>query len=161
MFLNALAISTRSGEGLEYRASFSVPCSDETLLHCFLLPFMSSVSQVALDFTYKFSLSVQQVDWILKHVSVEQGCLWYQRDTQTSDSCKIYGDITFTWCRAVAQHFSHADCRHCNARYNEAIHSGATCGLDTCNPEMKSSSLPHHLKVSLNKKACKSASWKD
>ena len=98
MFLNSLSMSTRSGEGLEYRASFSIPCSEETLLCCSILPFMSSLSEVANNLTYKFSLSIQQVDWFLNRISVEQGCPWYQRDTFCSDACKVYGDISFTWC---------------------------------------------------------------
>ena len=161
MFLNSLSMSTRSGEGLEYRASFSIPCSEETLLSCFILPFTSSVSQVVNNLTYKFSLSIQQVDWILNHISVEQGCPWYQRDTFCSDACKIYGDISFTWCRVIPHYFSHANCNRCNASYEQAVHSGDSGGLDTCNPEVKPLSLPHHLKVSFNKKACKSTSWKD
>ena len=147
--------------GLEYRVSFSIPCSEETLLSCFILPFTTSVSQVVNNLTYKFSLSIQQLDWILNHISVEQGCPWYQRDMFCSDACKIYGDISFTWCRVIPHYFSHANCNRCNASYEQAVHSGDTGGLDTCNPEVKPLSLPHHLKVSFNKKACKSTSWKD
>ena len=160
MFLSSLSISSKSDSSLDYRQSFTIPCLYETFYRCFIVPFFIDAPILDFDTSYKLILSIEQVDKILCAVREKHGCPWYQRDSITSDASAIYGDIVFCWCRPVHYYFSHASCKRCAATYEEAVHPEDTGGLDKCNPDRISLSLPHQLKVSFNKKHSKSLHWK-
>ena len=161
MFYNALSISKKTTSEVEYMRSFTVPFSAETFESCFLKPFTSSPLVLDTDplVRYRLSLSVKQLDYILGHISAEQGCPWYQRDGTTSDSSKVYGDINLTWRTPEGFFYSHEDCVRCSAS-REQLLSGSLPGVDVCNPKKVPFSLPHELRVSFWKKTVKSLHWK-
>ena len=149
----------RKGEGIDYRTSFDVPCLFDTFVCCFVRPFVSSSSTVCSTQSYRIALTVNQLDKIFHQINVEKGCLWYYRDSRTSDSCKIYGKIYLTWFNGSTSTFDHSACRRCNASEEELTSVEDTGGLDNCDAVRVDLTLGPMLRVSFKKFSTKSRAW--